>query len=70
MRAITSDHLTALTLAYEFERFLSGESHGALLFDALYGSVADEPIPRRLLAIVRQGDVETDVPTLCAAAAS
>jgi len=46
-------------LASEFERFLAGESNGDALLCALYGGIADEPTPRRLLAIVRgAGKVE------------
>jgi hypothetical protein len=58
-KAIETD-LAALTLAVELERFLTGVSDGAPLFQALYGEVADEPIPERLL----------DAPLLCAAAAA
>src|ERR1700733_8547233 len=32
--------------------FLSGETHGEDVLHALYGSVADEPIPERLRAIL------------------
>jgi hypothetical protein len=34
--------------------FLSGETHGEDVLHALYGSVAGEPIPERLLAILKQ----------------
>ena len=33
--------------------FLSGESDGAELFQALYGAALDEPIPPAMLALVR-----------------
>jgi hypothetical protein len=33
--------------------FLNGESHGKDVLDALYGHVADEPIPERLRALLR-----------------
>jgi len=33
--------------------FLSGETHGEDVLHALYGSVAAEPIPERLLAILK-----------------
>jgi hypothetical protein len=46
--------LTNLTVAVEIERLLSGASDGAALFQALYGAVADEPVPERLLAVVRE----------------
>jgi hypothetical protein len=34
-------------------RFLSGETEGQELFQALYGDTVDEPIPERMLALVR-----------------
>jgi hypothetical protein len=34
--------------------FLSGETHGEDVLRALYGNVADEPIPARLLAILKR----------------
>jgi hypothetical protein len=40
-------------LSLEIERFLDGRSTGAPLMQALYGAVIDEPIPERLLALVR-----------------
>ncbi|HWI25611.1 MAG TPA: hypothetical protein VN668_01495 [Stellaceae bacterium] len=46
--------LTNLTVAVEIERLLSGASDGAPLFQALYGAVADEPVPERLLQVVRE----------------
>lgn len=33
--------------------FLNGESHGEDVLGALYGHVADEPIPERLRALLR-----------------
>jgi hypothetical protein len=45
--------LVNLTVAVEIERFLSGASDGSALFQALYGGVADEPVPQRLVALVR-----------------
>jgi hypothetical protein len=33
--------------------FLAGETHGEDVLDALYGRVADEPIPERLRAILK-----------------
>ena len=33
--------------------FLNGESHGEDVLGALYGRVADEPIPERLRALLR-----------------
>jgi hypothetical protein len=43
-----------LPIAQQIERFLDGDTDGEELFDALYGSVAEEPIPERLLALFRQ----------------
>ena len=39
----------------EIERFLNGETNGGVLFEALYGHIGQEPIPTRLLAVVRSG---------------
>jgi len=36
----------------EIDRFLEGTSDGALLLHALYDTIADEPIPERLLAVI------------------
>lgn len=33
--------------------FLNGESHGEDVLGALYGHVADEPLPQRLRALLR-----------------
>lgn len=46
--------LANLEVAVEIERFLSGESDGAPLFQALYGAAADEPVPERLRALMRE----------------
>jgi hypothetical protein len=46
-----------LAVAIEIEDFLSGKTDGHDLFQRLYGATAEEPIPERLLAIVR-GDCE------------
>jgi hypothetical protein len=40
-------------IALEIKRFLDGETNGGLVLDALYGGVTDEPIPHRLLEVVR-----------------
>ncbi len=53
--------------AQEIERFLDGESDGSILFHALYDAIADEPIPERLLAVVR-GCVDAPDCAPCAAA--
>jgi hypothetical protein len=34
--------------------FLNGESHGEDVLGALYGHVADEPLPERLRALIRR----------------
>lgn len=46
--------LANLTVAVEIERFLSGASDGGALLQALYGAPAEEPVPERLLAVVRE----------------
>jgi hypothetical protein len=46
--------LVNLAVAVEIERFLNGASDGSALFQALYGGVADEPVPERLLSVVRE----------------
>jgi len=33
--------------------FLNGESHGEDVLGALYGNVADEPVPERLRALIK-----------------
>jgi hypothetical protein len=33
--------------------FLDGETNGESLLEMLYGDVADEPVPERLLAVLR-----------------
>lgn len=72
MHETTDTNLMALTLAVELERFLNGESDGGPLFHALYGEIVDEPIPDRLLAIVRAECLDVTAPAratvLCAAA--
>ena len=42
-----------LHVSVEIERFLSGKSDGGALFRALYGDIGAEPVPDRLLAVVR-----------------
>jgi hypothetical protein len=39
-------------------RFLSGETDGEELFNALYGHVLEEPIPAAMLELVRAGELE------------
>lgn len=46
-------------IGQEIERFLAGESDGALLLHALYDTIADEPIPARLLAVIGKDDETT-----------
>jgi hypothetical protein len=42
-----------LSIAARIEQFLNGDNDGGELFETLYGRVEDEPVPERLLAIVR-----------------
>lgn len=51
---IGASDLEKLLVAVEIERFVNGDSDGALLFQELYGGTADEPIPERLMSIVRR----------------
>jgi|SwirhisoilCB3_FD_contig_71_1301543_length_348_multi_2_in_0_out_0_1 hypothetical protein len=46
----------------EIARFLDGTSDGALLLHALYDTIADEPIPERLLAVIGKCDKQEDTP--------
>jgi hypothetical protein len=39
---------------HRIRAFLSGETHGEDVLGALYGGAADEPIPTRLLAILKR----------------
>jgi hypothetical protein len=49
------DREAALSVDRQVERFLNGDSDGGVLFQSLYGSVADEPVPAHLLAVIRNG---------------
>lgn len=44
----------------EITRFLAGTSDGALLLHALYDTIADEPIPERLLAVIGKANQAED----------
>jgi hypothetical protein len=52
--ALVADVEAGLSTKREIERFLNGESDGQVLLNALYGDVVDEPIPERLLAVLRE----------------
>ncbi len=67
LAALVAEIETGEATALEIERFLGGESDGRVLFQALYGAVVDEPIPERLLAVLRDGAEEAECPP-CAAA--
>jgi hypothetical protein len=45
------------TVELSILRFLSGETDGEDLFDALYGDVLDEPVPAAMLELVRTGEL-------------
>lgn len=68
--------LEKLLVAVEIERFVNGDSDGALLLQELYGSTADEPIPERLMCILRRHcsgkarDTIAEAPAPVSAAAS
>jgi hypothetical protein len=69
LSALVAEISSGVSTAVEIERFLDGETDGGVVLNALYGSVADEPIPERLLAVLR--DCPDDSELLpCAAAAS
>lgn len=69
LSALVAEISAGASTATEIERFLDGDSDGGVLLQALYGSVLDEPIPERLLAVLR--NCADDTETLpCAAAAS
>ncbi len=51
----TDDMEALLPIATQIDRFLSGQSDGRALFEALYGDLADEPVPQHLLDLVRKG---------------
>ncbi|MBV8650350.1 MAG: hypothetical protein JO255_02715 [Alphaproteobacteria bacterium] len=38
----------------QIEHFLNGRTDGQALLEALYGATADEPVPERLLALIRE----------------
>lgn len=67
LSALVAEISAGASTAVEIERFLDGESDGGVLFHALYGAVADEPIPERLLAVLRDCSDESDA-LPCAAA--
>ncbi len=51
-------HSTSISSAGSVDRriraFLDGDSHGEDVLDALYGAIADEPIPQRLTNILKR----------------
>jgi len=67
LSALVTEISAGASTAVEIERFLDGESDGGVLFHALYGAVADEPIPERLLAVLRDCSDESEA-LPCAAA--
>ena len=69
LSALVAEISAGASTAMEIERFLDGDSDGGVLFHALYGSVVDEPIPERLLAVLRGCSDEAEA-SPCAAAAS
>lgn len=67
LTALVAEIEAGESTAREIERFLDGESDGSVLFHALYDAIADEPIPERLLAVLRHcSDKSQEAP--CAAA--
>ncbi len=54
MKTTTAAAVERLALATEIEQFLDGESDGGSVLQLLYGAPAHEPVPERLLAVVRE----------------
>lgn len=67
LSALVAEISSGASTSVEIERFLDGETDGSVLLHALYGSVADEPIPERLLAVLRDCSDEPEI-VPCAAA--
>jgi len=42
------------SIDHRIRAFLNGESHGEDVLDALYGQIADEPLPAKLRAILKR----------------
>lgn len=55
VETLAADTDMDLLMGREIERFLKGETDGELVLHALYGDTANEPIPDRLLAVLRNG---------------
>ncbi len=49
-----NDNATRGSVDRRIRAFLCGETHGEDVLQALYGGAADEPIPERLLAILKR----------------
>jgi hypothetical protein len=43
-----------LPVSSQIEHFLAGTTTGRALFEALYGDVLDEPVPHRLIDLLRR----------------
>ncbi len=54
LEALVAEVEASLSVGSEIQRFLDGKNDGHVLLNALYGDVADEPIPERLLALLRE----------------
>lgn len=53
MKTTTAAAVERLTIAVEIDEFLTGESDGEPVLQLLYGAPANEPVPQRLLATIR-----------------
>jgi hypothetical protein len=48
------ESVVELSERLQIEHFLNGRTDGQALLDALYGAAAREPVPERLLALIRE----------------
>ena len=52
-QSAAANHGSRNSVDHRIRAFLNGESHGGDVLGALYGHVADEPIPDRLRALLK-----------------
>ena len=54
MKTTSATAVERLTIAVAIEEFLTGASDGGRVLQLLYGAPAEERVPERLLAIIRE----------------